>query len=251
MRDDRDRAGREYAALTAIARAIATFAPGAVWLEQQRYRQPVVVQTWGDGTSLTAPPAADDEWEKLLELYCSIHRVTPITTPVMLAEATLNVASGEAGQALIQQQPARILVHARSRTLRPLVEWVEQWSPPTWPRAPRALCRVDSNWRNFICLPERWVAVDWENSGWGDPAFEGADLMTHPAYADVQHAPWERLITAYAQRMQDASAPQRIATYTTVMLVWWVVRWVVISTKSRVVSIHAWSNVQQLGASRL
>jgi hypothetical protein len=36
-----------------------------------------------------------------------------------------------------------------------------------------------------------WASVDWENSGWGDAAFEIADMMTHPAYVTVPAALWE------------------------------------------------------------
>jgi hypothetical protein len=34
-------------------------------------------------------------------------------------------------------------------------------------------------------LPEAQAEPPLENSGWGDPAFEIAELMTHPAYEVV------------------------------------------------------------------
>lgn len=225
IRDDRDRAGREYAALTAIADVGAPIAPRAVLLDQVHYRQPVVVQTWLDGITPTAPPATAEAWEKLLDLYCQIHAITPQRTAVALPAATLNANSGAAGTTLIAQHLARIPAHERPRSLRAICAWLEQWAPPQWPAPPRALCHVDSNWRNFIYRADGWAAVDWENSGWGDPAFEWAELITHPAYADVCDAPWERLILTYAERMDDRTAVQRIAVYTAIMRIWWVVRW--------------------------
>ena len=118
----------------------------------------------------------------------------------------------------------------------------ETWNPPEWVPAPISLCHVDPNWRNFIrrpshepgathfkCVAPCIASVDWENSGWGDPAFEIADLMTHPAYESVPAARWEWVIGQYADQRartaQDMTAAIRIRTYFAVMLMWWVIRW--------------------------
>ncbi len=68
------------------------------------------------------------------------------------------------------------------------------------------------------------ASVDWEYSGWGDPAFELADMMTHPGYTEVVPVRWDWLIDAYTERMGDRTAALRVRTYSTIMLVWWVVR---------------------------
>ena len=224
IRDERDRAGREYAALQAIESAGADFAPRAVLLDRDCYRQPVVVQTWLDGDVLAAPPSDPAQWDALVQHYCAIHSIRP-PTHVALQPATLNVSSSEAGKALVREHAERIPHADRRASLEMLLRQVAAWKPPEWTTPPVALCRVDSNWRNFIVRPRgEWASVDWENSGWGDPAFEWADLMTHPAYpAD---APWPRLIEQYAARMGDSTAPLRIQTYHTIMLAWWAVRMV-------------------------
>ena len=46
MRDERDRAGREPAALSALQQAGLHIAPEPIWLDRERYTQPVVVQSW-------------------------------------------------------------------------------------------------------------------------------------------------------------------------------------------------------------
>jgi hypothetical protein len=225
VRDERDRAGREHAALSAIAQAGADFAPRAVLLAREGYRQPAVIQTWVEGPVAAGPPATGAEWVRLLDLYSDIHRVTPDRVAIDLPAAVLNVASGEAGRQLIFEHLARIPAAERPRSLQPLADWLERWEPPEWDAPPRALCRVDGNWRNFVQRADRWVAVDWENSGWGDPAFEWADLITHPAYAGVPPERWGPPIAAYARRMGDPGASERVATYSTIMWLWWVVRW--------------------------
>jgi hypothetical protein len=54
VRDERDRAGREYGALLALQQAGLWIAPQPVWLERERYAQPVVVQTWLNGDVCSA-----------------------------------------------------------------------------------------------------------------------------------------------------------------------------------------------------
>jgi hypothetical protein len=68
------------------------------------------------------------------------------------------------------------------------------------------------------------MAVDWENSGWGDPAFELADLVTHPAYLSVPASRWDRVIERYCELAHDPGIAQRTQAYRRVMLVWWVAR---------------------------
>ena len=83
-----------------------------------------------------------------------------------------------------------------------------------------ALCRVDPNTLNFVRRPNTWASVDWENAGWGDPAFEIADLITHPAYADVPPERWGWLIDAYCAHCGDPSGATRIRVYRLLMQVW-------------------------------
>ena len=74
---------------------------------------------------------------------------------------------------------------------------------PQWPAAAPRLCRTDANISNFIRRPEGWYSVDWENSGWGDPAFEVADLMSHPAYITVPCERWPWVARTYCRIAGD------------------------------------------------
>ncbi len=58
---------------------------------------------------------------------------------------------------------------------------------------------MDPNILNFVRLPHGWASVDWENSGWGDPAFELADLMAHPADTSVSPEAWTEILDMYCQ----------------------------------------------------
>jgi phosphotransferase family enzyme len=224
IRDDRDRAGREYAALLALQHAGLALAPAPLWLEHERYAQPVVVQSWLEGDVIAAPPAGDLEWGRLLDHYLAIHDVTPERINFALQPAVINMRSAADGLRMLSRQLAYIPAPARPAGLRALVRQVERMPVPEWSAAPLGLCRVDPNTLNFVRRTGAWASVDWENSGWGDPAFEIVDLMTHPAYAGVPAARWEWLIEVYRERRGDPGAAMRIQVYYKLMLAWWVAR---------------------------
>ncbi|HYF66289.1 MAG TPA: phosphotransferase, partial [Herpetosiphonaceae bacterium] len=180
---------------------------------------------WLDGAVLAGPPAGDADWELWLDHYCQIHALTPADTALPIVEATLNVSSAAAGRRLIAEHLDRLPPAERPRSLLALLRRFAAWDEPRWAAPPRAMCRVDPNWRNFIRRPGDWASVDWENSGWGDPAFELADVMTHPAYAATAAERWDWLAAAYAERRRDPGAAVRARAYRTIMLVWWSVRW--------------------------
>jgi thiamine kinase-like enzyme len=223
IRDERDRAGREYAALMALQQAGLAIAPLPLWLDRDRYAQPVVVQSWLEGTVLAAPPAGDDEWQRLLDHYLAIHTLTP-TSAIMFPPAVLNMHSAADGLGRIRQQLAYMPESEQPAALHELIRNVEAAQLPDWPAPPLALCRVDPNTLNFVRRPNAWASVDWENAGWGDPAYEIADLITHPAYAAVPNDRWEWLIDAYCAQCGDPGAVTRIHVDRLLMLVWWVAR---------------------------
>jgi hypothetical protein len=224
IRDERDRAGREAVALQAVQDAGLPLAPRLVLLDRDTYSQPVVVQTWLDGEALTTPPNSDAEWSALAAHYAVIHTITPARASHALRPAVLNATSGTAGKALVCDHAQRLPLDARPPELAALLDAFEAWEPPTWPEPPPVLCRVDSNYHNFIARPGGWASVDWENSGWGDGAFELADLVTHPAYEDVPAERWAWVVEQYVAMCGDVGAARRIAAYILVMRVWWVVR---------------------------
>ncbi len=225
VRDERDRAGREYAALTVLRQAQLAIAPEPIWIDYEHYRQPVVVQSWINGSVLTGPPETDSDWAALLDHYRAIHSVTPEHTTVALRNGYINVASGTAGKMLVQEHAAKLPHEVWPQSLHKLLTWLDGWSPSEWPAPPRTLVRVDGNWRNFLCCGNGSASVDWEYSGWGDPVFELSELALHPAYAAVPRQRWDHFVMAYARRRRDSTTALRVQTYTAIMLVWWVVRW--------------------------
>ncbi len=222
IRDERDRAGREYMTLRALRLAGRDLAPEPVLLERERYAQPVVVQTWLAGAVQVEPPATDAEWRLLLGHFAAIHNLAPEHLSVALPPAVVNMSSAEAGKARFRDQLARIPPDAWPPGLAALVRRVDHGHFPTWPVPAPRLCRCDPNTLNFVRRPGLWASVDWENSGWGDPAFELGDLLAHPAYRTVDAARQAWVIATYCDLRGDPDAAPRIAVYYALMLAWWV-----------------------------
>jgi aminoglycoside phosphotransferase (APT) family kinase protein len=224
IRDSRHRASREYEALLALHQANLPIAPQPILLDCHRYPQPVLVQTWLDGEVKVTPPVTNTEWESLLQHFATIHTLTPDKSRVRLRKATLNANGVQAGRKIVQQQAACIPPKTQPTSLKTLLHRFELSNFPSWSDAPSTLCRVDPNSLNFIRRPGLWASVDWENSGWGDPAFEIADLMSHPAYREVPSTRWAWVIDTYGHRVGDPAAATRIQVYYKIMLVFWVAR---------------------------
>ncbi|GAB4111863.1 MAG: hypothetical protein Fur005_38970 [Roseiflexaceae bacterium] len=222
-RDARDRAGREYMALQLLADLAVDLAPRPLLIERERYAQPVIVQQWLAGEVHAAPPADDAEWLALITFYAALHTATAGHTE-HVPPAVVNIGRVAQGRTMIAEQIDMLPAAAQPADLLELQQRLMAIDIPEPPGLRTALCRVDSNILNFIRRPTSWASVDWENSGWGEPAFEIVDLMTHPAYLEVPAARWDALIDQYTKLSADRHAPEKIATFLPLMLIWWVAR---------------------------
>jgi aminoglycoside phosphotransferase (APT) family kinase protein len=229
MRDDRDRAGREYHALRALVQAGLDLAPRALLLDRQRYPQPVVVQSWLPGESSERLPETDAEWEGLLNHLLLVHSVTPARTGQPLQRAVMDAHSAHEARETVHWQAARVPPEARPDSLKALLQRFESLDEPRWPAPPVALCRVDNNVCNYVRRPGTWASVDWEYSGWGDPAFDLAQWVTHASYVGAPAERWAWAVEAYCRRagergFDDPTLARRLSFYLPVMAVWWAVR---------------------------
>ncbi|MBN1878146.1 MAG: aminoglycoside phosphotransferase family protein [Anaerolineae bacterium] len=224
IRDERDRAGREFGALTALQQVGYTLAPVPVLLDCDSYSLPVVVQTWLEGEVVDAAPTSDVDWEQLIRHLAILHTVTPDKVQVQLRTATINAYSVTEGRQLIQMHAAHIPPEAQPAALRALLQQFQSLPLPEWEGKYVSLIRLDNNTLNYIRRPGSWVSVDWENSGWGDPAFDIANLITHAAYCGVPRSRWPWVVARYCTLVEDSTIALRLQSHIAIMLVWWVVR---------------------------
>jgi thiamine kinase-like enzyme len=228
-RDGRDRAGHEYGALRALAQAGLDLAPAALLLDRGRYALPVVVQTWLPGEASERLPGTEDEWSALLEHLVRVHGVTPEQVDVHLDPPPLDANSAVQARENVRWQMARVPLEAQPDSLLEILGRLEADALPAWPAPPLGLCRCDNNLRNYIRRPGTWASVDWEYSGWGDPAFDVAQWATHASYTDVPLSRWDWALEAYVRRAgelgrRDPTLELRVRTYYRMMVVWWLAR---------------------------
>ena len=224
--DARDRAGREWDALRLLTAAGCDLAPQAVLLLRDEGLYPVVVQTWLDGSVRVEPPGDDAEWTQLVGHFVAIHALTPSDALLPLRSAVLTMHSAAEGITHIQEQVATLPSEAPPPALQAVVRRAGATAFPTWPAPALTLCRCDPNTRNLVRRSPAWASVDWENSGWGDPAFELGDLMAHPTYAAVPAARWDWLLNHYARLTGDEAVAERAQVYYRLTVVWWVARFI-------------------------
>ena len=223
LRDERNRAEREFLALTALQQLELRLAPAPVWLEQERYDYPVVVQEWLTGEVMRAPPATDAAWKKLLNLYAAVHMLTPETLDLPIRTGVFAATSPAEAKQLALRQAHLIPEYARPDGLREVLGALEATPAPDT-KNERVFCHVDANVSNFISCSDEFYAVDWEGSGWSDPAFELANLLTHPAYLNV---PWSRrkwVVHTYEELRRTRGVAERVTTYYPHLVVFWVAR---------------------------
>ena len=237
QRDERNRAGREYASMRAMEAGF-TVAPKVLYLAPEPAGLPgaAVISEWLAGEALEAYPAPENRamWMAVLESLAQVHSLTPEDSSVQLADAVVCVLEPQDELREIHLQLARLpsvpdgkIGNLERRQLEHLVKIAEQQTPLLRWEHPvqRRLIHIDPNARNMIESRGTIRLVDWENSGWGDPAFDIADLCANPMYGmalPAEHDAWMR--EEHSRLLDDPTLPERAAVYTRLLHVWWVMR---------------------------
>jgi thiamine kinase-like enzyme len=234
-RDERNRAGREYASMQAMNRAGFAVAPKVLYLAPEPPGLPgaAVISEWLTGRVLEAYPAPEDHetWKALLESLAEVHSLTPEESSVQLADAALCLLEPEEVLREIKIQLGRLpqgkIGNLDQPQLEHLAKVAEEQTPVLkWEhQVQRRLIHTDPNARNMIESEGMIRLVDWENSGWGDPAFDIADLCANPMFGmalPADHHAW--MWDTHSHLLDDPYLPERAALYTRLLHVWWVIR---------------------------
>jgi aminoglycoside phosphotransferase (APT) family kinase protein len=224
IRDQRNRAQREFSALTLIDSLGTPVGPRPLHIDQDSYPQAVVVQTWVDGTALSSPPAEDATWAQILQTYALVHRIqlADALRHGVVAEQTIGVTPTDqtaAIRAFAREIPPTI--HAEA--LANLIEALDQARLPNI-RTSRCWCHGDPNIRNLLVTAGGVQLVDWEYSGIADPAQEIAGLMAHPFVRSASEERRRWVAEHYAVRSGEPDMLPRIQVHYALRLAWWCVR---------------------------
>jgi thiamine kinase-like enzyme len=219
IRDQRNRAQREFSALALIANQGAPVGPRPLYLDLDSYQHAVVVQTWLDGTALLAPPADDSTWSQILQVYALVHTLEPADEQ----QDVVNSLPADQTIAAIQSFAREIPPSPYAQALATLSQALDQITLPQM-RASQRWCHGDPNIRNILMTATGVQLVDWEYSGIGDPAREIANLMTHPFARSMSDERRQWVVERYANISGEIDMSLRIRVEYALRLAWWCVR---------------------------
>lgn len=231
--DGRHRSEREYAATLALRLAGYDVCPHPIYHRESfpGLPGPVVISQWLEGGRLeTSPPPEDMQtWIAILSALGEVHSLTPERSHVHLRPAFFASREPSNLMARIQERlnklPGGIIGGLRREQIERLLLAACQRLPQFW-NAPvdERLVLDDVNPKNMILNKGIIRFVDWEYSGWADPAFDIAGLCTQPAYFDLpeSHRDWIKI--EHSLILDDKTLPQRTTIYEQLMLVFWVIR---------------------------
>jgi thiamine kinase-like enzyme len=220
IRDQRNRAQREFCALSLIDGLSSRVGPRPVYVDHDRYHHAVVVQTWIDGTALQAPPTDDSTWSRIVETYALVHQIQPADA---LRRSSVTVIPDGQTVAAIRAFAQDIPATPHADALAGLIEAFDQASLPEFPTS-QCWCHGDPNIRNILVTATGVQLVDWEYSGIGDPAQEIAGLLAHPFARSTSEARRQWIAERYARRSGEPDMLSRIQVRYALQLAWWCVR---------------------------
>lgn len=223
-RDARQRAQREFTALTLLQESGMTPRPIAVYSDVPDLPDSSITVTQWIVASPYQPPDVLTGHARIQHALTLAHHMRPDTTPREVMPAALYV-----------QHPADLLADMERRYallphnyphLRTLMDRTLKFTPSQWETAPRlGLVQCDAWPANALDDGERLYLVDWENAGWGDPAFEVADMAAKPGFgSDLTEAQFQQVAGEHGERLHDTALPQRAEVYRRLMVVWWAIR---------------------------
>lgn len=243
--DGRQRAGREYGALRLLHAVGPDLAPEPLWLDESCSVVPyqAVAYRWLRGTPLSPNPTGQ-QLAALIESIQRLHGIDPgAAGGVELCDAWFHWFDfarylDELKTLLSEYGPWLVSADAQGRQLRRRLAWlVEDCSAlvagsqadPSRERVTLRLCRVDPGLANALWCDDgriRWV--DWEYSGWGDPALDLADLRWHAALDGLSSAEHGRLRASYLRPTGDSGFEERLAVWDRLIATRWaflILRW--------------------------
>lgn len=215
--DERGRAAREHAALSALSEAGLERAPAAYGIVRSDGLD-VLFSEWREGEPLDdAPPPESPAWRDVVDAYAEVHGRCD---PGSLRPTVLGVDLAQ----VVEDMRARLRLFDDGEGTR-VVEAAERRIPDRLPPRRRALVHCEASLANFVRAADGSLTiVDWENSGLGDACFDPANIVLAPQHAHRELAAWDELFVRHARLLGDEGLARRTRAHAEVLAAWWVVR---------------------------
>jgi len=235
--DGRQRAVREFGALSAIQAAKVDIAPRPVFIDESKVilPYPVVIYHWVEGCTLEVP-LSSLQLENLLASYHCLHSIKSGAYPALKLTAWFHWFDFDAYLREIRELAAcyapwlakQIPMGASlANRIESCIETCEAFIEtskvsPQKDSIPLRLTRVDPNPANAILGSDghlRWV--DWEYSGWGDPALDIAELRWHAALQPLGEEALHWLRINYKPSFMDPGFGARLRVWDHILAARW------------------------------
>lgn len=237
VQDARHRAEREYGALALFARLGFNLAPKPVLIDTNcaLLPHPIVIYHWLDGEPLFGS-VNEAQLTALLALVRQTHSIHQADIPeIYFRDAEyhhfdfawyldeLQGLFSKYGEWLAERPEDAESYDRIRRLTKRCIQYVSNVNVnPERPKITLCFCHVDSNLANFIWNERgelHWI--DWEYSGWGDPALELAEFESHlgaDALTPTQRG-WLR--QKYCLPEGDHSFDERITVWDHILFTRW------------------------------
>ena len=239
--DERQRARHEYGALRLLQAVGLDLAPQPLRLDESCavVPYPVVVYRWLPGAPL-GPALTTPQLAALIESIQHLHGIRPEEVEDReLPDAwfhwfdfaryldEIHSLLAEDGAWLAATDPQGQELRGRlARLVQDCADLVANTgADPRRERVPLCLCRVDPGLANALwCDDGRLRWVDWEYSGWGDPALDLADLRWHAALDQLSPAEHDWLRNSYRRPAGDDGFEARLRVWDRLLATRWAFR---------------------------
>lgn len=211
--DHRHRAHREWQTLTLLTRRGHPRTPHPVW-RSPRQDRPAIAMTFVAGAPLAGTCLQPRQLDALAAALADLYSITPAD----VAEPVAQVATP--APAMLQRVRDDCATPSSGPSAGPgrlqLLEFWRRWSsgpdPQTLLRTPttQVLGRGDPSLANILWDGAELTLLDFEYSGWTDPAYELADLLEHPESRATPDLTWNNFVDRF-DLDPDARARHRAA----------------------------------------
>jgi aminoglycoside phosphotransferase (APT) family kinase protein len=232
--DRRRRAVREYGAMRLLRAAGLDIAPQPLALDESCdvLPYPTVIYRWLVGQPVPPSPSQ----AQLAALLDSLHQMHSLRPSAAMPDAwfhwfhfgryldEMDSLSARYAPWLRANDPDGPALGDRIARLRDhcALMIATTTADPGRQNVPLRLCRSDTNLANAIWGDDgrvRWV--DWEFSGWGDPAMELAELRWHAGYLGLSPAQHTWLRQNYRRPADDPGFEERLAVWDCLIVTRW------------------------------
>lgn len=184
-----------------------------------------LITEWIQGKIYQEPPHQDSEWIQIVEHYFRIHSNSPSCHNLFVQTAYQNPCAKQKSKQFIESELGKVPKEFWPIELNSLLQLWEEKTFINWSSPKVAFCRGDGNFTNFIWQSKGIVSVDWEYAGWGDPYFDLASLLAHPAYVDLNLSKIQWVAEYYNGLAKQKDFNQKINDYLLTLYIYWAARY--------------------------